>query len=259
MAMALLFIYSYRDQLHGPLMGLIHKSKLPRLAEQLGLKYTNYGYEGGTTLTGQYRAIPVNIYEELRGPAFYGGRRVRRSVFFRNGPLARHERRHTVYEIKLQRAAVPDELFIFPENLKAKIGQLLHREDIQIGIPELDKAFTIQGTFTEDAREFFARPDVARYFMELRTLCKSFRLENNCLIFEFRNGIALQHDKLRTQLETLTRCAHAIQQTDPFDTITSRPDPRTLPTSRPVPEAIPLYDPTEPTTNTPSSPPDGHW
>ncbi len=179
-----------------PLWRAYHERKLPPLVDRLGLTYTRFGGEGSTTVTGSYRNVPVYLYEEVHGWGKY-----------------KHTRSY--YQIKLNPADVPTDLTVFREDLASKAAKVFGSEDIQIGREQIDSKFIIQGAFTEDAIEFFARPNVAVYFVQLQKLCRDFRLENNLLILEFRRGIAIERDQLRERLEALSRCAHAIAQTDP--------------------------------------------
>ena len=93
---------------------------------------------GKGTISGSVNGVQVSASAEVHG---WG--------------KSRHIR--TTIEVSYP-GTVPHDLSLSPEGLFAKLGKMVGGQDIQIGDPELDRAFLIKGAFEEEVRPFLQEP-----------------------------------------------------------------------------------------------------
>ena len=219
--------------------------RLPPVVEKLGLIYTRLDGHASTTITGNYRSIPVYAFEVVTGSGQYQSTR-------------------SIFQIKLNPADVPPGLVVSREGLFSGAYKLVGGQDIVIGREKIDQKFIIQGAPLEQCQEFFDRPGVADSFLEALDLSSSFRLKDNLISIELLQTLAGGRRRLRRNFDILTRCAHAIAQTDPRLSAHPLPGSAQNQLTTPIvhPEPIdPVTAPVTPQTNPPNQQDNSnvHW
>jgi hypothetical protein len=107
--------------------------------QELAKKHKLRWFDSGKgTINGSFNGVNVSASAEVHG---WG--------------KSRHIR--TTIEVSYP-GTVPHDLSLSPEGLFAKLGKLVGGQDIQVGDPELDRAFLIKGAFEEEVRPFLLEP-----------------------------------------------------------------------------------------------------
>ena len=172
------------------------------LTKELGLtfaEHSNEHYNGGW-IHGSYQNVAINIQDE--------------STFHNRGKYS-YVTIATLYEAFIGEEYNIEGLEVFREDLLSKASKAFGSKDIQVGHEEIDKAFIIKANSCQEARTFFANPSVRHYFLELiPPEEEAFRFERNTLILDFPRSMLSEQKFIRNRLELLTRCAHAMANTD---------------------------------------------
>ncbi len=171
---------SETNQLHG-------HNQLEMLAKNTGLTFTPGTFSTQSSLTGNYRGIPIIVHDERHA-------------------IGEHFAETTTFKALLNNNQVPPGLRVYP-----KSDDSLYTN--QLGDPELDPVFVINGADSAHTQAFFARPAVKQCFLELRALAASFCMENNTLSISYERELSAHHQLVHAHLEALARCAHEINGT----------------------------------------------
>jgi hypothetical protein len=119
--------------------------------------------------------------------------------------------KYTIYMAHLDHQYTPPYLTVFSENIASKLGNVFGGEDIQVGLPAVDRAFIIRGTEPHEAHEFFRRPGVAEALIGLQGVDASLRLDHG-MIKLTRGGTMNAVDTVLERLDALVDCVLTIDE-----------------------------------------------
>jgi hypothetical protein len=161
-----------------------------RFADQEDLEFEPPGWNEDFEMAGEFYGEPVEA----------------RMI---QGERAAMKRMRTVYEVELPEEA-PDEMVLTDEGLFDKVGQMFGGQEIEVGRPELDDAFEIQGTPESEVRAYLDRDEVAEALLELYEFCETICLEEGKLRIE-RVGMTRDDDRIIRHLGALVECVERMR------------------------------------------------
>lgn len=166
------------------------KKSWSTFADSNDLRFNPPGLLGDFTMHGDYRGESVQVETVRRGHG-------------------RSRKTYTQYTVELP-SSVPMDLLLYDEGLFSKLGKMFGGQDIQVGRPDLDRAFIIRGGHEHEVREFLDRDTVADAFLKVHRFCSDFQLEHGTLQIE-RRGLVRDADDIEDNLEPLIRCAKVLK------------------------------------------------
>ncbi len=182
-------------------LGLLYLHKSDRtasnntdeLAKKLGLTFDKGSLTSEPSLKGTYDGIPVVVQSIVTGSG---------TALIYN----------TMYTVTVNGPHIPLDLVVYREGWASRIGKAFGGEDIQLDDSELDKAFIIKGSSQNDARLFFARPNVKSCFLNMSSEGDNFRLENQTLAIELPHRLIEETERLQSHIDRLVAYAKTIKQ-----------------------------------------------
>lgn len=144
---------------------------------------------GGFELRGQYNGFLVNLIVEVH----------------RGSKGQKHYQ--TVLEVYLD-LGIPGDFRIRREDILAKGNKLLGKQDIQVGLESVDRAFWIQGEQEEAIRQALRSHEARRALLALHERCADFELDE--LRFQHRYHRLLPLQKMLDELHFIIEQLHQL-------------------------------------------------
>ncbi|QDG54087.1 hypothetical protein FIV42_26100 [Persicimonas caeni] len=169
----------------------IQSSTWQKVAQKLGLGFEDSTWFGHPKLYGKFRDTDVDVTIEVVGSG-------------------KSKQIYTVVEAPLSGLA-PYGLKVYQEGMWEKMEKLIGGDDIQVGDPELDKAFIIQGNDAEKISEVLTAPSVKRSLIVGQRRHRTLRIDFPRVRLR-QGGRTLSVSKLESYIRTVVDLAVCINE-----------------------------------------------
>ncbi len=182
---------------------------LESVASTLELRFVKAGPDRYPSAHGKVGGVEVSVHTQLlvAGKDKWGNERTLQFTLIRSD-VGRF---------------VPAGLGIRHEGIPEKLGKAVGRQDLQVGDPDLDRAFIITGDSLPEVTALITHPSVKRALLIGHNRCPQMRIENGSSMVRMR-GRPSSAKKLELQIRSVADLARAIKQANhPHEESTSTP------------------------------------